>query len=85
MCTVCGYTKSRAMADANMLGLQQELESGFYTCCQIVQWADEQWLAWLDAAQQDRARVGQVGAVGLEPPEDVFVCVRLRQPKRGHA
>lgn len=85
MCSVCGYTESRAIAHAKTLGLQQELESGLYTCCQIARWADEQWLAWLDAAQEDLTRADRVVAAGLEGPEDVFVYVRLRQPKRRHA
>jgi hypothetical protein len=41
------------MADARTLGLQRELQNGFYNCCQITAWADEQWLAWLEAADQD--------------------------------
>ncbi len=53
ICRMCGCTKSQAMADARTLGLQSELQNGFYNCCQIAGWADEQWLAWLEAAHQD--------------------------------
>jgi hypothetical protein len=40
-------------ADARTLGLQRELQNGVYTCCQIAAWADEQWLVWLEAAEED--------------------------------
>ena len=53
ICRVCGCTEAQAIADARTLGFQRELQSGFYTCCQIATWADEQWLAWLEAADQD--------------------------------
>ena len=51
-CTTCGRSESQILADAKTLGLQQELESGIYTCCQISEWADEQWLAWFEAAHE---------------------------------
>ena len=35
------------------LGLNDEFERGFYSCCQLVAWADEQWLAWTEAALED--------------------------------
>jgi hypothetical protein len=80
-CQVCGYTESQAMADARTLGLQQELQSGRYTCCQIAEWADEQRLAWLEATQAD----GQLGDDVSRPPElgeaePVLLPVRLRRP-----
>jgi hypothetical protein len=53
ICRLCGCTESQAIADARTLGLQRELENGLYTCCQIVMWADEQWLAWVEAALDD--------------------------------
>jgi hypothetical protein len=53
VCRLCGCTESHAIADARTLGLQKELQNGFYTCCQIAAWADEQWLAWLEAAEED--------------------------------
>ena len=53
-CTTCVRTESQAIADARALGLQQEFESGIYTCCQIVAWADEQVLAWFQATHEDR-------------------------------
>jgi hypothetical protein len=31
----CGCTASQALADAKTLGLQQEFQSGIYTCCQM--------------------------------------------------
>jgi hypothetical protein len=53
ICRTCGCTESQAIADARTLGLQRELQNGLYTCCQIAAWADEQWLAWLEAAEED--------------------------------
>jgi hypothetical protein len=53
ICTRCGCTESQALSDARTLGLQRELQNGLYTCCQIVAWADEQWLAWVEAALED--------------------------------
>ena len=52
-CRSCGSTRSQAVADARTLGLLKDLQNGTYTCCQIVTWADEQWLAWAEAAEQD--------------------------------
>jgi hypothetical protein len=52
-CRTCGGTESQAIADARTLGLQRELQNGLYNCCQIAAWADEQWLAWLEAAEED--------------------------------
>jgi hypothetical protein len=53
ICSSCGSTESQTFADARTLGLVRELQGGVYACCQIVTWADEQWLAWAEAAQQD--------------------------------
>jgi hypothetical protein len=53
ICRTCGSTRVQALADARTLGMQKELQRGIYTCCQIVEWADEQWLAWAEAAEQD--------------------------------
>jgi hypothetical protein len=53
ICRHCGCTPSLAAADALVLGFQDEFEAGAYTCCQVVAWADEQWLAWAEAAAED--------------------------------
>jgi len=53
ICTNCGSTHSQANADSLALGLHEEFADGAYVCCQIAAWADEQWLAWSEAAQQD--------------------------------
>lgn len=52
-CRFCGCTESQARADARVLGLRDEFERGQYSCCQLVAWADEQWVAWTDAARED--------------------------------
>lgn len=53
ICEHCGCTASQAAADALVLGFQEEFQNGVYSCCQVVAWADEQWLAWAEAAAED--------------------------------
>ena len=53
-CLNCWCNEAQAAADAKVLGFEEQFRAGIYSCCQIVQWADEQWLAWLEAANQDR-------------------------------
>jgi len=53
ICRHCGCTASQAAADALVLGFEDEFEAGAYSCCQVVAWADEQWLAWTEAAAED--------------------------------
>jgi hypothetical protein len=60
ICRSCGSTESQIVDDARTLGLLKELQSGIYTCCQIVVWADEQWLAWVEAAEEDSKAVDDV-------------------------
>jgi hypothetical protein len=81
-CSACGYTESQAIADARTLGLQEELQSGVFTCCQIAEWADEQWLAWLEAAEEDGRPTNDVTKL-LESDETkaALVPVRLRRPQ----
>jgi hypothetical protein len=79
-CAVCGCTEVEAIADARSLGLSQELQSGVYTCCQIVEWADEQLLAWFQAAHEDSKQVEDLTKpLESEPTEAVAVPVRLRR------
>jgi hypothetical protein len=76
----CGRTESQIVADAKTLGLEQECQSGVYTCCQIVAWADEQWLAWFEATREDSNPVDNINAsVPLDESEGVLVPVRLRR------
>ena len=79
-CTKCGRTEVQITADARTLGLWQEFQNGRYTCCQIAEWADEQWLAWAEATQEDRERADDL-PVHPEFGEDgsVLVPIRLRQ------
>ncbi len=73
LCTVCGSSWGRAVADAAALGIPPALLRSTYTCCQITQWALEQQLAWAEAAQ-DQRRVAE-----QDETEEVLVPVRLRQ------
>jgi hypothetical protein len=79
-CTSCGRTESQITADAKTLGLFQEFQSGVYTCCQIAEWADEQWLAWFEATQEDNKLVDDLTSrPEYEETELAFVPVRLRK------
>ena len=79
-CETCGRTECEAIADAKTLGLYEELQSGVYTCCQIAAWADEQWLAWSEAANDEASRSDGF-MDGAEPQaEAVLVPVRFRRP-----
>src|SRR5690348_6264650 len=81
-CTKCGRTDSQIAADAKTLGLLQEFQSGAYSCCQIVEWADEQWLAWFEATKEDSALVDNMSGpsqVDEGDSEGVLVPVRLRR------
>ena len=81
-CRNCGRTESQIVADAKALGLLEEFQGGVHTCCQIVAWADEQWLAWFEATGED-SRVVDNMAGGLQfhdsDAEGVLVPVRLRR------
>lgn len=80
-CSNCGCTESQAMADAKTLGLLQEFQNGIYTCCQIAEWAHDQWSAWLEATQQDAKDPSEVSAnAELDDAEAVLVPVRFRRP-----
>ena len=53
-----------------------------YSCCQIVAWADEQWLAWFEATQEDSRLVDNMTGrpqLAEGDREGVLVPVRLRQ------
>lgn len=53
ICANCGCTHAQAEADSRALGLSEEFDIGVHFCCQMAAWADEQWLAWSEAAQED--------------------------------
>jgi hypothetical protein len=81
-CARCGRTESQITSDAKTLGLLQEFQSGVYSCCQIVKWADEQWLAWFEATQEDSTVVDKTAdeaQVDEVKGEGVLVPVRSRR------
>lgn len=81
-CSKCGRMESQVAADANTLGLLQEFQNGVYNCCQIVQWADEQCLAWFEATEGDSTLVDNMtgrSQVDEGESEGVLVPVRLRR------
>ena len=80
LCRHCGCNRAQAAADARALGFEEEFASGIYTCCQVVQWADEQWLAWLNAAEQDDKIAEDVTRpLEISEPAGEFVHVRSRK------
>lgn len=79
ICMACGSTASQVVDDARTLGFLKELQRGTYTCCQIVVWADEQWLAWVQAAEEDGKVVNDVTRP-LESSEGETVVVPVRRP-----
>ena len=81
ICKLCGCTESDSIADAKTLGLQEEFETGVYTCCQIAAWAHEQWVAWFEAANEHANRGSDTAANADCAEEDtVLVPVRFRCP-----
>jgi hypothetical protein len=81
-CVRCGRSGSQVLADAKALGLLQEFECGIYSCCQISEWADEQWLAWCKAAQEDANSADKAdGPVRPHQAEPILVPVRFRRPQ----
>jgi len=82
ICANCGSTRSQATADSRALGLQSEFEGGSYHCCQIVAWADEQWLAWSEAAQADGHSMQEATKpleISANDPELQPVLVKLKK------
>jgi hypothetical protein len=80
-CMNCGRSASQAVADAKSLGLLEEFQNGIYTCCQVSDWADEQWLAWFEATQQDGRRMDALTSRSLDESDAVPAPVRFRMPQ----
>jgi hypothetical protein len=81
LCRHCGCKQVDAAADARALDFEEEFASGIYPCCQMVQWADEQWLAWLNASEEDGKRAEDVmRPLEISEPAREFAHVRLRKP-----
>jgi hypothetical protein len=80
-CETCGYTRREIEADAKTLGLLEEFQAGLHRCCDIVRWADEQWLAWFDAEAQDANEAGhRTDSARLTEEEPALVPIRSRRP-----
>jgi hypothetical protein len=81
-CITCGRSDFQVIADAKALGLLREFECGIYSCCQISEWADEQWLAWSKAANEDAKHADESDNQRLpHGNEPVLVPVRFRRPQ----
>jgi hypothetical protein len=79
LCRHCGSNQPDAAADARALGFEEEFASGIYTCCQVVQWADEQWLAWSRAAEEDGKALEEVMRhLEIREPSPAYVQVRCK-------
>lgn len=80
ICSGCGCTESLALAHAKALGFLLEFQSGIYTCCQIAEWADEQWSAWFEATQEYGKSVENVTRPPeLDEGEAVLIPVRFHR------
>ncbi len=81
-CASCRRSDSQVFADAKALGLVQEFQCRIYTCCQISEWADEQWLAWSKAAHEDANAAEEANSRNLGfVTEPLLVPVRFRLPQ----
>jgi hypothetical protein len=80
VCRRCRCNEAAA-ADARTVGLLDEFLAGIYTCCQVVHWADEQWLAWQEAGGQDRKVPEEVARPLEVEPDALFVPVLVRKRK----
>jgi hypothetical protein len=78
VCRRCGCKQADAAEDARALGLLEGFRAGDYTCCQVVQWADEQWLAWREAGLEDGKDPEEVTRPLEIETDAVFVPVRVR-------
>ena len=78
-CRHCGRNDSEVMAEAEALGFQDEFRDGLYSCCEIVQWAGEQWRAWLDAAKEDAQNGREAKRPERGDLEELFLPVRARR------
>ena len=80
ICRSCGSTKSQTIADARTLGLLKEFQNGIHTCCQIVAWADEQWLAWAEAAAESGKSMDEISWPSqYANATDVFMSIRIQE------
>jgi hypothetical protein len=80
ICRICESTEPQPIAKARALGLEQEFQGGMYTCCQIAKWADEQSLAWLEAAREDATAAHNLTKQPESPQtEAALVPLRFRR------
>ena len=81
-CITCRRSNPQIFADAKALGLLEQFQCGIYSCCQISEWADEQWLAWSKAAHEDANVAGEANSqnYGLVN-EALLVPIRFRRPQ----
>jgi hypothetical protein len=80
VCRRCGCKEAQAIADARALNFLDEFLAGIYTCCQVAQWADEQWLAWLEAGREDGKPLEEVTRPLEVESDALFVPVHLTTP-----
>jgi hypothetical protein len=80
ICRICDSTEPQAIANAKALGLEQEFQSGMYTCCQVAKWAAEQSSAWLEAAHENATPAHDLTKLAESPQtEAALVPVRFRR------
>jgi|HubBroStandDraft_1064217.scaffolds.fasta_scaffold04640_5 hypothetical protein len=80
ICRICDSTEPQAIANAKALGLEQEFQGGMYSCCQVAKWANEQSLAWLEAAHENATPAHDLTKQAESPQtEAALVPVRFRR------
>jgi hypothetical protein len=79
ICRRCGCKEAMAAADARAVGLLEEFLAGNLTCCQVVQWADEQWLAWQEAGREDGKSPEEVTSLLEVQPDALLVPVCVKK------
>ena len=80
-CPRAECNRDEAAAAALAVGLYDEFRAGTYTCCQVMQWADEQWQAWHEAEMMDSTEP----ISSAENAGDIPVYIRKRRDRESGA
>jgi hypothetical protein len=81
VCRRCGCSQSQAMANARGLDFQTEFQDGIYSCCQLMEWTKEQWLAWLEAGREELHKKEIKRPLESGEFEEQLLPVRIRTRK----
>ena len=79
VCDSCKCNHLQARLYARTLDFEDEFLGGMYSCCQVVEWSEEQWLAWREAAREDGKTIEELTPPESEEAEKVFVKAPRRR------